>query len=184
MIPRSPFFRKEGWSLSFISQWCIDYIFNFALSKKNVIKFPCLPQFRMYFILACFFSAVNYSENRFIPHEVSDFNVELVIDNFFSWVVFNFKRVSKFSFHFWSFYSWLVALSFDLEMLLFPQTLSTVYYANWNCSSTEFLILIIWLWMYWICFLNETVSDSKRTPRLTFGLVGMHPVQLRFLGGW
>ena len=58
-------------------------------------------------------------------------------------------RFLKCSFYFWSLSSWLAAFSFALETLFLFFTSFTFYYAICYClSSIEFLILLIWPWMY------------------------------------
>ena len=62
------------------------------------------------------------------------------------------SRYLKCSFHFCIRSSWLVAFSSALEMLFLLLTSFTVCHAVQGClSSTEFLILLIWPWMYSIC---------------------------------
>ena len=58
----------------------------------------------------------------------------------------------KCSLHFWSLSSWQTALSFALKVLFLPFTLFTVCHAIHNClSSSKFLILLIWPWIYSAC---------------------------------
>ena len=62
------------------------------------------------------------------------------------------SRFLKSSFHICIHSSWLAAFSLALEMLLLILTSLTVCHVNWDClSSTEFLILLIWFWLYSIC---------------------------------
>ena len=51
VIPKSPFFEKSR--LQHFAYSSVFFIRNVALSKKYVIKFPCLPYFRRYFVKAC-----------------------------------------------------------------------------------------------------------------------------------
>ena len=62
------------------------------------------------------------------------------------------SRFLKFSFHMFIGSSWLAAVSLALEMLFLSLTSFTVCHAIRDClSSTEFLILLIWSWIYSIC---------------------------------
>ena len=60
--------------------------------------------------------------------KVSSVALFVILDGFLCWFL-------KCSFHFGSF-SWLVAFSFDLQMLFFLLTLFTVSYANCDCISS------------------------------------------------
>ena len=71
------------------------------------------------------------------------------------------NRFLKCSFHMWIRSFWLSAFSIAFKVLFFLFTLFTVCHAIRDClSSTEFLILLIWLWMYSICsFLYLLISS-------------------------
>ena len=59
------------------------------------------------------------------------------------------SRFLKCSFHFKSLFSWLTAFTFALEVLFYSFFSFTFWHANCDClSSTEFLILLMWPWMY------------------------------------
>ena len=61
-------------------------------------------------------------------------------------------RFLKCSFHFWSLSSWLVAFNFALEALYLLLILFTVCSAIFDgLSSQEFLILLVWPWLYYNC---------------------------------
>ena len=62
------------------------------------------------------------------------------------------SRFFKHSFHMCIRSSWQAAFSLALDVLFLLLTSFTVCDAVWSClSSTEFLILLIWPWMYSIC---------------------------------
>ena len=62
------------------------------------------------------------------------------------------RRYVKCSFYMCICSFWLAAFSLALEELFLLLTSFTVRHAIWDClSSTEFLILLIWPWMYSIC---------------------------------
>ena len=68
-------------------------------------------------------------------------------------ISFNFpRRFLKCSFHKCS-CSWLAAFSLALEVFFLLLTSFTVCHVIWDCpSSTKFLILLIWSWMYCLFF--------------------------------
>ena len=91
----------------------------------------------------------------------------MVTDNFFGRFSSDFRKVLKrfleCSFHLERLSSWLAAFSFALEVLFLPLTSFTVYPANHDClSSSEFLILLIWYWMYsnWFFFVGVVCVSS------------------------
>ena len=66
----------------------------------------------------------------------------------------------KGSFHFWSLSSCLAAFSFAFEVFFLLLTSFTIFHTIHDClSSTEFLILFIWPWMYSSCSYLVCVSS-------------------------
>ena len=106
-------------------------------------------------VLSGFYGAVLYCVKFFLRWP-SRFHVSLSINIFsvgLSDISGGFSsRFLKCSFHFCSLSSWLVAFSFALKMLLLLFNSFTAYHIYRNClSSTESLILLIWLWMHSSC---------------------------------
>ena len=129
---------------------------NITAWLKSVIK--CLPYVKGYFIDACSFSTFNFFFQyciKFFLRKLSKFDVLLVVNIFFSRLISE-EFPSRFflcSFDSWILSSWLAAFSFTPEMMFFPLPSFTVCQANHDClSSTEFLISLIWFWMYFNFF--------------------------------
>ena len=70
--------------------------------------------------------------------------------------------------------SWLAAFSLALAVFFLLLTLFTVCHAIQDClSSTEFLILLIWFWMYSVYFRYTLVSSFCALSFWTLILVGI-----------
>ena len=71
------------------------------------------------------------------------------------------SKFSKCCSHWCNHSSWLVAFSLAFIVLFLLLTLFTVCHAIRDClSSTEFLILLIWFYMYSVCSFRHTLVNS------------------------
>ena len=71
------------------------------------------------------------------------------------------SKFLKCSFHTCICSSWLAAFSLAMEVLFLLLTRFTIYHTIWDCLSlTEFLILLIWLWMFSICSFSYALISS------------------------
>ena len=127
---------------------------SIALSKKYIIRFPCLPYFWWYFVKTCCYSAIFVSillssSSVNCPCKMSSWQL-IIFAVGLSMTLRKFSsRFLKCSFHFYNLSSWLAAFSFALKVFFFQLTSHCVCHANCDClSSTEFGILLIWPWMY------------------------------------
>ena len=118
------------------------------------IKFSCLPYIWSYFVLLLLIFSNILSSSSSVNCSCLISCWPLIIF-WISWSVISGwfpSRFLKCPFHIWSFSSWLAAFSFAFEVLFLPITSFTVCHANHNCLSlNEFLILLIWPWMYSNC---------------------------------
>ena len=70
-------------------------------------------------------------------------------------------RFLKCSFHMFIRSSWLIAVSLALEVFFLLLSSFTVCHATWDSlSSTKFLILLMWPWMYYVCFFWYVLISS------------------------
>ena len=122
--------------------------------NKNIVKFPCLPNFSGYFVESCcfsfnFFNTVSSSSS--INCSSLMFSGSLIIFCLGLSIISG-RFPSRFLNFFFSFLQFFLVLLTSCSLSPSLPISFTVCHANRDClSSTEFQILLIWLRMYSNC---------------------------------
>ena len=151
-------FLREGEDASFSpSVYCVFIIYVITVSEQYVFEFLGLPYFWGYFIKPCcififIFLTTESSSCVNCPSLMSGCSLIIfVIGSYVNFGGFP-NKFSKCCLHSCIRSSWLVAFRLAFTVLSFLLTSFTVWHAILDClSSTESLILLIWLCMYSIC---------------------------------
>ena len=146
MILRSSFLGKGrgGCSLLSISLWYFVNIQHCKIKSSNFLKVFC-GHLKLLIFVSIMLSSSSVSCSSLMSSWLS---IIFVIDLSVT-LEENPSRFLKCSFHFCIRSSWLTACSFGIKVLFFLLISFTVCQVIRDClSSTEFLISLIWPWMY------------------------------------